>query len=123
MEENKEEQPEKKEEEEKKEKEKKPKLTSQMVSELDSEKEKTKKLEAALFISGKFQSVEDLVSLTDINPILLKELLIKLEEKYTSDETSMEIIRKEDLWKMDVSPEHRELVNKLATGKIGRAHV
>lgn len=97
--------------------EKKAKLTSKAISELESEKENIKKLEAALFISGKFQSVEDLSGLTDINPLLLKELLAKLEEKYASDDTSIDIIKKENLWKMDVSGEHRDMVNKLATGK------
>jgi len=96
---------------------KKPELTSKAIDELDDDKENLKKIEAALFISGKFNSLKDLVSLTDINPILLKELLAKLEEKYDNDETAIDIIRKENLWKMDVNENHREMVNKLATGK------
>ncbi len=35
-----------------------------------------------MFIAGKFMEIPELVSLTDINPILLKQLLEKLNEKY-----------------------------------------
>jgi len=109
---------EKKEQEEAVEKPKvKPIVSSKAIGEIENEKDKMKKIEAALFVSGKFNSVQDLVSLTDINPLLLKELLVKLEDKYKDDETSIEIIKKENLWKMDVAPEHRDIVNKLATGK------
>ena len=42
------------------------------------EKEYIKKIEAALFISGKWLSLQDLIMLTDINPILIRELMEKL---------------------------------------------
>ena len=91
-------------------------ISGKAIEEIDSDKENLKKIEAALFISGKFMSVSDLVALTDINPILLKELLEKLEEQYDSGESAMEIIKKNDLWKMDVSADYMDMVNKLATG-------
>ncbi|MFH1500873.1 MAG: SMC-Scp complex subunit ScpB [archaeon] len=74
-----------------------------------------KKLEAALFISGRWLSLQELITLTDLNPILLKELISKLEDKY-NDESGIEIIRKDNSWKMDVKQEHMDMVNRLATG-------
>jgi segregation and condensation protein B len=73
-----------------------------------------KKVEAALFIAGKFLSVKELVSLTDINPILLRKLLDDLSDNYK--DSGIDIVRKDDLWKMDVAIEHADMVNRLATG-------
>jgi segregation and condensation protein B len=92
-------------------------ISKETISEIDAarEIEDVKKIEAALFISGKFLSMQELVSLTDINPILLQDYLEKLSQIY--DETrAMEIVNQNDLWKMDVRQEHREIVNKIATG-------
>lgn len=92
-------------------------LTSKSQNEVDSaaEVKNLKKLEAAMFISGRFLSLQELVTLTDINPILLRELIDKLIEKY-DDNSAIEIIGKEENWKMDVRQEYRDMVNRLATG-------
>lgn len=83
---------------------------------LDQEKEREllKRLEATLFIAGRFLTLRELVSLTDINPILLRKLLDDLSDRYK--DSALEIINKGDLWKMDVGQEHVGIVNKLATG-------
>lgn len=73
-----------------------------------------KKVEASLFIAGRFLTLKELVSLTDINPILLRKLLDDLSDRYR--ESSLEIVNKGDAWKMDVSQDYVGLVNKLATG-------
>ena len=93
-------------------------LTSETAQELDEgkETENLKKLEAALFLSARFLSLNDLVMLTDINPLMLRELVEKLIEKYNSDQSAIEIVSKEDLWKMDVKQEYVSMINKLATG-------
>ena len=85
-------------------------------SELDREKELElmKKVEAALFISGRFMNLKELVSITDINPIILRKVLSDLEERYK--ESAIEIVQKSDSWKMDVSADYASLVNKLAAG-------
>ena len=75
-----------------------------------------KKIEAALFISGKWLNMQDLIMLTDINPILLRQLLDKLVENYSKEEKAIQILCKENMWKMDVKEEHANMVNKLATG-------
>jgi len=93
-------------------------ITSETAQELDegNENENLKKIEAALFLSARFLSLNDLVMLTDINPLMLRELVEKLIEKYNSDQSAIEVVSKEDLWKMDVKQEYVSMINKLATG-------
>jgi segregation and condensation protein B len=93
-------------------------LSKESVEELDEEKdrENMKKVEAALFIAGKFLSLKELVVLTDVNPILLRRLLDDLGDRYK--DSGIEIVKRvgAEEWKMDVSEEHVGMVNKLATG-------
>jgi len=92
-------------------------LTSKSQKEVDNAEEikNLKKVEAALFISGRFLSLQELITLTDINPLLLRELMEKLIGKY-NDENAIEILQREGSWKMDVKQEYRDMVNRLATG-------
>lgn len=76
-----------------------------------------KKVEAALFISARYLTVQELVELTDINPLLLRELLEKLRENYQKSDNSIEILNKDELWKMDIKQEYFDLINRIATGK------
>lgn len=91
-------------------------ISREGIDEIDGEKEREnlKRIEAALFIAGRFLSLKELVTLTDINPIFLRKLLGDLEDKYK--DSGIEIVRKDDLWKMSVAQEHVDMVNKLATG-------
>lgn len=91
-------------------------LTKETQEEIDNarEIENLNKVEAALFIAGKFLSVQELVALTDLNPILLNQALNKLSEKY--EDSGIEVVNKNDLWKMDVHKDYHSIVNKLATG-------
>lgn len=91
-------------------------ISNESIEEIDSgrEKENLKKVEAALFIAGRFMSVQELVALTDVNPLLLKKLLGDLQDMYA--DRGIELVKKNDMWKMDVSQEYSYLVNKLATG-------
>jgi segregation and condensation protein B len=91
-------------------------ISRESAEEVDSEREREqgKKVEAALFVAGRFLSLQELVTLTDVNPILLKKILEDLQERYS--ERGIEIIHKENLWKMDVSSEYMWIVNRLATG-------
>lgn len=95
-----------------------PQITSQTAKELDESREieNMKKIEAALFLSARYLSLNELVLLTDINPLMLKELIEKLTEKYNQENSAIEIIVKEKMWKMDVRQEYVSMVNKLATG-------
>ena len=92
-------------------------ITHETLEEIDSSREvdNLKRVEAALFVSGRFLSTQELVALTDLNPILLNQTLSELAEKY-DDKCALEIVNKGDLWKMDVRVEQREIVNRLASG-------
>ncbi len=91
-------------------------LRREGIDEIDAEREveNMRKVEAALFVAGRFLSMQELVALTGVNPILLKKILDDLREKYK--EFGMEIVQKNNLWKMDVAQEYTWIVNKLATG-------
>ena len=91
-------------------------LSNESIEEIDDAKdmENLRKVEATLFIAGKFLSLKELVALTDINPILLRKTLQDLSYKYK--DSGIEIVNKEELWKMDVAKEYVGIVNKLATG-------
>ena len=93
-------------------------VSSKTLAEIDESKEKEdlKKLEAVFFVSGRYLSMQELISLSDLNPIIIREFIDKLQEKYSKSDSAMEIIEKNGLWKMDVRPEYQNIVNKLATG-------
>ncbi len=80
------------------------------------EKEDLKKIEAILFISGRFLNIQDLISLSDLNPIVIRDLLEQLEQRYNDADSALHIVEKNNLWKMDVKQEYSYLINKLATG-------
>ncbi len=94
-------------------------ITSQTASEIENEfeekeQESEEKVEAALFISGKFLNIQDLITLTDINPIMLKEILHRLEKKYSQG--AIRLINKNQNYKMDVAEKYNYLINRLAAG-------
>lgn len=91
---------------------------SRTIEEIDESKEKQdlKRLEAVFFVSGRFLNMQELISLSDLNPIIIQDLIEKLQEKYEKQESSIEIVEKEGLWKMDVRQEYSFIINKLATG-------
>ncbi|MBI2451999.1 SMC-Scp complex subunit ScpB [Candidatus Pacearchaeota archaeon] len=91
-------------------------ISEKSIQELDTEieAENTKKVEAVLFIAGRFMSLQELISLTDVNPILLKKILFDLQDKYK--DSGIIITQKDNMWKMDVSENYTWIVNRLATG-------
>lgn len=91
-------------------------ISKKSAEEIDDEMEaeNMRKVEAALFISGKFLSIKELVALTDVNPIFMKKILEDLADMYK--DSGVSVITKSNLWKMDVAPEYASMVNKLATG-------
>jgi len=93
--------------------------TSKTIEEIDEarEKEDLKKLEAVFFVSARFLNMQELISLTDLNPIILEELIEKLQEKYDSQDSAIEILEKNKMWKMDVRPQYYNIINKLAGGR------
>ena len=82
----------------------------------DKERESEEKVEAALFIAGRFLEIQELIMLTDVNPVMIKEILNRLEKKYSKRPGVLRIINRESSWKMDISEKYHYLINKLATG-------
>ncbi|MBU3924168.1 MAG: SMC-Scp complex subunit ScpB [Nanoarchaeota archaeon] len=80
----------------------------------DNEQESAQKVEAALFVAGRFLDLQELIVLTDVNPIMLKSILHNLEKKYSTG--VIRIIRRTNSWKMDISEKFHYLINKLASG-------
>ncbi|MBS3087648.1 SMC-Scp complex subunit ScpB [Candidatus Pacearchaeota archaeon] len=88
---------------------------SQMENEFEfNETESTEKIEAALFVAGRFLTLQELIMLTNVNPIMLKSLLYNLEKKYSHG--TLRIIRRGESYKMDIAEKYHYLINKLATG-------
>ena len=107
-------------------------LSGKAIDDIDKEREKEnlRKIEAVLFISGRFLTVPELVSFSDLNPIVIRESLDKLKEKY-DESSAIEIVKKggafhssaddverekTEMWKMDVRQEYHEIINRIATG-------
>lgn len=89
-------------------------ITSDTAKEI--EKEDLKKLEAILFIAGRFLSMPELISTSDLNPIIIRENLEILQKKYDRDSSAIEITEKAGKWKMSVKPEYANMSVKLAGG-------
>ena len=91
-------------------------VSEKNIDELDAdlEMQSIRKVEAALFVAGRFLSLPELVSLTDLSPILLRKVLSDLQDKYR--ESGIAVVQKDNQWKMDVAEDFVSLVNKLATG-------
>ena len=92
--------------------------TRETIEEIEDarQKENLKRLEAVFFVSGRYLTMPELVSLSDLNPIIIRELIEKLEEKYNKDDSAIEIVKKNNAWKMDVKMEYSDIVHRLATG-------
>jgi segregation and condensation protein B len=94
-------------------------LTGSTVDEIDDEfvnKEKNAEnlVEASLFVAGKFMTMQDLIMLTDLNQIMIREILSVLKKKYSK--SAITIVERNNAYKMDVVQRYHYLINKLATG-------
>ncbi|MDH3353199.1 MAG: SMC-Scp complex subunit ScpB [Nanoarchaeota archaeon] len=96
-----------------------PVITESTAEELDNvfdskERDSEEKVEAALFIAGRFLSLQELIMLTDVNPIMLREIVNRLEKKHSNG--VIRLVSRNNSWKMDVAEKYHYLINKLATG-------
>ena len=93
-------------------------ISSKLAVEIEEEQEKDnlKKIEAILFISGRFLSIQEIVTLSDLNAMIVREALSRLKDKYDKFDSAIEIVEKNNSWKMDVVSEYSNIINKLATG-------
>jgi segregation and condensation protein B len=98
-----------------------PIITKSTAEEIENEFENNEeiseeKVEASLFIAGKFLTLQDLILITDINPLMIKEILYKLEKKYSTG--VLRLVQRNNSWKMDVIEKYHYLINRLATGNV-----
>ena len=97
-------------------------ISSKTIEDIEklAEKDNPKKIEAILFVAGKFLNMAELVSLSDLNPIIIREVMENLKKKYTGDDSVIRIIEKGEaektMWKMDVAHEHSYITSRIATG-------
>lgn len=75
-----------------------------------------KTLEAIFFVSGRFLSMQELISISGLDSITIQDMINKIKEKYNKKDSALEIIEKNGKWKMDVKKEYSYIINKLATG-------
>lgn len=94
-------------------------FSSETVNEVDEarQKEDLRRLEAIFFVSGRFLNMQELISLSDLNPIILGDLIERLKDKYDQGDSALQIVEKSGMWKMDVKPEYNDVINRLATGR------
>ena len=94
-------------------------VSVETIEEIEDAKQKgdLKTLEAIFFISGKFLNMQKLISLTDLNPIIINDLIDRLKDKYSKEDSALEIVEKNQMWKMDVKQEYSNIINKIATGQ------
>lgn len=94
-------------------------ISAKTINELDEAKEKEgmRVLEAIFFVSGRFLNMQELISLSDLNPIIIRDLISKLQEKYDKVDSALEIVEKSGSWKMDLKRDYSYLINKLAGGR------
>jgi segregation and condensation protein B len=94
-------------------------MSRKTAEELDNEKEKEalRLIESVLFVSGRFLSMSELISFSDLNPLIIRECLDKLKEKYNTEDSAIEIVERIEMFKMDVKPEYANVIHKLAGGK------
>ena len=92
--------------------------TQEEIDEIDKgeEQEAMRKIEAVLFVSGRFLGMKELIMLSDMNPIIIRELIEKLRKSYEEKESALQIVERNGMWKMDIKPEFSHMTAKLAAG-------
>lgn len=74
------------------------------------------KIEAIFFIAGRFLDINELVAISDLNPDIIIESIKILQSKYSLNNSAIQIVERENMWKMDVKKDYSYIVNRLATG-------
>lgn len=72
-------------------------------------------VEALLFISGKFLSLEEISSFCNLGIGEVRAILENLLKKYSQG--AITILARDDFYKMDVKTQYSSLINKIASGE------
>jgi segregation and condensation protein B len=94
-------------------------INSSTLNEIEKGKsiENAQLVEAVLFISGRFLSMQDLMFYSNLDFMSIEEALEFLQKKYLKSSSAIEIVKRNNLWKMDVKNKYHFIANKLATGE------
>ncbi len=76
---------------------------------------KTKRIEAVLFAVGKEISTERLASLCSLSGEEVEQLMPQLMEEYAQRDHSLQLVKKENGWKLTVRDEYVPLVSSIVT--------
>jgi len=74
-----------------------------------------KKVEAVLFAVGKEISTERMASLCSLEQAQVEQVLVRLQQEYAQRDHSLQIIKKENGWKLTVRDEFVPLVSSLVS--------
>ena len=72
-----------------------------------------KEIEAVLFAVGKEISLDRISTLTECTPETAKELLIQLAKKYQETDNALQVVEKENGWKLTVLDQYVPLVSDI----------
>ena len=86
--------------------------------EVDEETNKKNIVEAALFVAGRPVSMEELNIKTDIKKSKLEAILNELMMDYLERPTSLEIIKIQDKYSLQIKPQYTPNVKKFASGGL-----
>lgn len=79
--------------------------------------EEKNKIEAVLFTTGRFVSLEELGKLCGMGSVgYVKDLLDELKKDYENKNSALEIIEQGDKWKLNIKKEYLYLTENLLTG-------
>ena len=95
-------------------------ITDKTLEEIDwsKEKENMRLVEAILFVAGRFLSMQDLIMYSGLNSIMISEALKNIKERHSKDDSALELVERNNVYKLDVKFDYRSIVNKLATGSV-----
>lgn len=74
-------------------------------------------VEAILFTTGKFMSIQDLASVLNTDKAKIKQALNQLEKDYQKRDSAITLQKQEDKYKLNIKKEHGHLSNKLLSSK------
>lgn len=80
--------------------------------------ESERRVEAALFIAGKPITVREIQDAQEIDPRTIRTALSKLEEKYSSDSSAIEVVKLGAKYAMQLKEKYRPKTEKLEAPEI-----
>ena len=75
------------------------------------------KVEAVLFTTGKYMSVEEIAKILNHKKDVIRKALEDLEKEYSSRDSAITLQKHEDQYKLNIKKEHGNISNRLLSGK------